>query len=563
MHSLIILSVLVVGESTLYSRSTAHQTRVVGGMGRRDVQSRSLGRTRSLVMEAKTNGGETPYFKGLDAYGILGLTRTASKKEIKAAYRKAVGKWHPDKFTNNEEGKLEGGQRMEKINRAYFCLEDEDRKRRYDLYGEKGVGTSASSEKKLKESADTIYGDAAGSSSSEGTSRGASSRSAGSRYAGSTEDPFKWDNYRKQSDYSDYYEYERKRKEQKKKEQEAYEKRSSKKYDPEPEPQRQRSKGSNDSYDGSEKGSYDGPRRPVWGSSRYVVWMVRNTCAIYLSIFARVTHMTVLTLPSHHLRTSPPARTTSTISVTKTRASLILMYFRGLYLCTISIAFSAEWCMGKVYCSSITFYSIVNIKYNHRSHNDPFTLPMIGTRSSGSGPAMKKKESRGHRAPRPPLMISWISCRCVHFLRTIALYHDIMTCTHFHTHMNPTSTTRIMQKGGYEQYEDARNGANEVDARFGDSPLSQSLRMKKSRLMQEQTDLRMKMACDTTDWGEVSKKCWCIRHFRLGLSLHYYCLIQSNPVLNIYLLTLFPPTCRYLTKPPSPEDWVTWIGYGR
>jgi DnaJ-class molecular chaperone len=38
---------------------------------------------------------------------------------------------------------------MEKINRAYFCLEDEDRRRRYDTYGERGVGTSAASEEQL------------------------------------------------------------------------------------------------------------------------------------------------------------------------------------------------------------------------------------------------------------------------------------------------------------------------------------------------------------------------------------------------------------------------------
>jgi len=40
---------------------------------------------------------------------------------------------------------------MEKINRAYFCLEDDDRRRRYDAYGEEGVGTSAASEEQLKQ----------------------------------------------------------------------------------------------------------------------------------------------------------------------------------------------------------------------------------------------------------------------------------------------------------------------------------------------------------------------------------------------------------------------------
>jgi len=99
------------------------------------------------------NGGTSsnnPYYAGLDAYQILECKRGDDKKVIKSAYRKAVAKWHPDKFPDDEEKKKEGGLRMEKINRAYFCLEDDDRRRRYDQYGEKGVGTSAASEEQLK-----------------------------------------------------------------------------------------------------------------------------------------------------------------------------------------------------------------------------------------------------------------------------------------------------------------------------------------------------------------------------------------------------------------------------
>jgi molecular chaperone DnaJ len=63
----------------------------------------------------------------------------------------AIATWHPDKFPDDEEKKREGGLRMEKINRAYYCLEDDDRRRRYDAYGEEGVGTSAASEEQLKQ----------------------------------------------------------------------------------------------------------------------------------------------------------------------------------------------------------------------------------------------------------------------------------------------------------------------------------------------------------------------------------------------------------------------------
>ena len=90
------------------------------------------------------------FYKGKDAYGVLEVPRSADQKQIKSAYRKLVGKWHPDKFPDDEVAKAAGGRRMEAINRAWFCLGDEDRRRRYDQYGEAGVGTSAASEDQLK-----------------------------------------------------------------------------------------------------------------------------------------------------------------------------------------------------------------------------------------------------------------------------------------------------------------------------------------------------------------------------------------------------------------------------
>lgn len=101
-------------------------------------------------MAASEDSSENPYYQGMDAYQILGVPRNADRNAIKAAFRKQVATWHPDKFPNDPEKKREGNLRMEKINRAWYILGDDDRKRRYDTYGEQGVGTSAASEERLK-----------------------------------------------------------------------------------------------------------------------------------------------------------------------------------------------------------------------------------------------------------------------------------------------------------------------------------------------------------------------------------------------------------------------------
>ena len=111
---------------------------------------KSNNRKSFALRMSEQSSSDNPYFKGQDAYAILGVAKQATKKDIKTAYRKAVAKWHPDKFPDNEAGKKEGGMRMEKINRAYFCLEEDERRQRYDQYGEQGVGTSAASEEQMK-----------------------------------------------------------------------------------------------------------------------------------------------------------------------------------------------------------------------------------------------------------------------------------------------------------------------------------------------------------------------------------------------------------------------------
>ena len=115
-------------------------------------------RLRLPALHMSSKQDDNPFYRNQDAYQILEVPRSADKNEIKKAYRKAVATWHPDKFPDDEEKKKEGGLRMEKINRAWFCLGDDDRKRRYDQFGEQGVGTSAASEEQMKAGGGSPFG---------------------------------------------------------------------------------------------------------------------------------------------------------------------------------------------------------------------------------------------------------------------------------------------------------------------------------------------------------------------------------------------------------------------
>lgn len=76
-----------------------------------------------------------------DFYDILGVSRSADVAEIKSAYRKLAKQYHPDANPDTDTT-----EKFQEINRAYEILSNPDLKQRYDMYGERGVGTSAASE---------------------------------------------------------------------------------------------------------------------------------------------------------------------------------------------------------------------------------------------------------------------------------------------------------------------------------------------------------------------------------------------------------------------------------
>ena len=69
-----------------------------------------------------------------DFYKTLGISRDATTKEIKKAYRSMSLQYHPDK--NKEEGAAE---KFAEIARAYEVLSDEEKRQIYDRHGEEGL----------------------------------------------------------------------------------------------------------------------------------------------------------------------------------------------------------------------------------------------------------------------------------------------------------------------------------------------------------------------------------------------------------------------------------------
>ncbi|KAF5466774.1 hypothetical protein F2P56_016674 [Juglans regia] len=69
-----------------------------------------------------------------DYYATLGIPKSATGKEIKAAYRKLARQYHPD--VNKDPGALE---KFKEISAAYEVLSDDKKRALYDQYGEAGV----------------------------------------------------------------------------------------------------------------------------------------------------------------------------------------------------------------------------------------------------------------------------------------------------------------------------------------------------------------------------------------------------------------------------------------
>ena len=92
-------------------------------------------RTYDTSLHMSTRNSEQDFYK------MLGVARSADQKEIKSAYRKLAKQFHPDANPGKDTT-----EKFQEINRAYEVLNNPDLKKKYDMYGAAGVGTSAASD---------------------------------------------------------------------------------------------------------------------------------------------------------------------------------------------------------------------------------------------------------------------------------------------------------------------------------------------------------------------------------------------------------------------------------
>ncbi len=70
-----------------------------------------------------------------DYYEILGVEKTASKEELKKAYRKLAMEFHPDRNPDNKEAE----DKFKEASEAYEVLSSDEKRSRYDQFGHQGI----------------------------------------------------------------------------------------------------------------------------------------------------------------------------------------------------------------------------------------------------------------------------------------------------------------------------------------------------------------------------------------------------------------------------------------
>ncbi|MFA6404566.1 MAG: DnaJ C-terminal domain-containing protein [Candidatus Paceibacterota bacterium] len=71
-----------------------------------------------------------------DYYKTLGIDKSASKDDIKKAFRKLAHEHHPDK----NKGNIESEKKFKEASEAYSVLSDDNKRKQYDTFGSTGGG---------------------------------------------------------------------------------------------------------------------------------------------------------------------------------------------------------------------------------------------------------------------------------------------------------------------------------------------------------------------------------------------------------------------------------------
>lgn len=90
----------------------------------------------------------------IDYYKVLGLTKGASEKDIKKAYRKLARKYHPDLNPNDKEAE----KKFKQINEANEVLGDSEKRKKYDQYGKDWEQAEAFEKAKREGSQSSAFG---------------------------------------------------------------------------------------------------------------------------------------------------------------------------------------------------------------------------------------------------------------------------------------------------------------------------------------------------------------------------------------------------------------------
>ena len=84
-----------------------------------------------------------PFADRRDYYEVLGVRRDATQAELKAAFREAARRWHPDvSAANGRPHDRDAEERFKEANEAYEVLSDQVRRRMYDLLGHRAAAAA-------------------------------------------------------------------------------------------------------------------------------------------------------------------------------------------------------------------------------------------------------------------------------------------------------------------------------------------------------------------------------------------------------------------------------------